>query len=123
MMALRTKQVLIAEDNDDLRRIFARVFQDYDFTVTSVADGQLALEHLMMNVPDVVILDINMPHLSGFDLLAYIRKSPDLIDTKVIVVTGNSQAMQDEKIKQADLVLLKPINLQELIMFAMRLAP
>lgn len=115
------KRVLIAEDNHDLREIFARIFDASHFEVKLAEDGQEAVESLKNDPPDVIILDINMPKLSGFEVLAHVRRQNETRNIKVIIVTGNSIAPQDPRAQYADLVLLKPVNIAELIQFAKRL--
>jgi DNA-binding response OmpR family regulator len=63
------KQVLIAEDDSDLRTIFARIFLISAFEVRLAVDGRETLAQLAEAVPDILILDINMPHISGLDVL------------------------------------------------------
>lgn len=115
------KSVLIAEDNPDLRRIFAMTFDRSTFDVRVAEDGQAAIDALLEEIPDVIVLDINMPRLSGFDVLSYVRSHQETRDVKVIVVTGNTLAMQDEKASYADLFLVKPVDIQDLISFTARL--
>ena len=115
------KTVLIAEDNPDLRDIFSRTFDKRHFNVRVAEDGQAAIDSLMEEIPDVVVLDINMPKLSGFDVLSHIRRHKETKDVKVIVVTGNALAMQDQKAQFADLFLVKPVSISDLISFTKRL--
>jgi len=115
------KKVLVVDDNEDLRLIFTRIFERLNFEVHSVSDGFKAIETLNQTQPDVVILDVNMPGLSGFDVLSHIRGDDQLHDTKVIMVTGDSMVSTDPMTRQADLVLLKPVDIHELMYFAKRL--
>ncbi len=116
------RRVLIAEDNPDLRQIFTHVFQHHRFSVEIAVDGAEALAFLAASQPpDVLILDVNMPRLSGLEVLAYIRRTPHLKALKVIVVTGNSVAVDHPDAQHADLFLIKPININELITMASRL--
>jgi CheY-like chemotaxis protein len=84
-------------------------------------DGAEALDVLANNCPDVLILDINMPHMSGLEVLSYIRQTPFLRALKVIIVTGNSVAIDHPDAQQADLLLIKPISVNELITMVERL--
>lgn len=117
------KKVLIAEDNPDLRFIFARTFDHQHFSVRIAVDGVDALESLQTELPDVVILDINMPRVSGFEVLRYLREHQQTKDIKVVVVTGNTMAMQAPEVEYADLLLIKPVNIADLITLAQRLSP
>lgn len=115
------KRVLIVEDNPDLRAIFSRTFDKSKFEVRVAEDGQAALDRLREEVPDIVVLDINMPRLSGFDVLSHIRRHRETHNTKVIVVTGNALAMHDERAQYADLILMKPVDIHDLMALTSRL--
>ncbi len=115
------KRVLIAEDNFDLRTIFSRIFTHKQFDVHLAVDGREAVAWLQNTLPDILILDVNMPHLSGLDVLTYVRAQPAAQHVKVIVVTGNAIAVQAPEAELADLILLKPVGIQELVVLAQRL--
>lgn len=115
------KRVLIAEDNPDLRDIFMLGFDKQVFDVSVAEDGEDAINRLNELQPDVLVLDINLPKRSGFDVLAYLQEHKEQYGVKVIVVTGNALAMNDDKAAFADLFLLKPVNLMDLVTFAERL--
>ncbi|MBK8033109.1 MAG: response regulator [Anaerolineae bacterium] len=114
-------KVLIAEDNPDLRAIFACTFDRRHFALEAAADGVEAVEHLNNEVPDILILDINMPRMSGYDVLTFVRHNQRTRNMKVIVVTGNNTVLQAPEAEYADLILIKPVNISELITFAQRL--
>ncbi|MBZ0284508.1 MAG: response regulator [Anaerolineae bacterium] len=117
------KKVLVVDDNPDLRAIFARTFDRRHFLVEVAVDGVDAIEHLKTELPDVLILDLNMPRLSGFDVLRYVRENQRTKDVKVIIVTGNCIAMQAPEVEFADLLLIKPVSIVDLMTFAQRLIP
>jgi len=112
------KQVLIADDSDDLCAILSRAFNPKYFDVHVVGDGIRAINYLKKTTPAVVILDVIMPGLSGFDVLNHIRTEDGFEETKVILITGNEISSTDTQAERADLVLLKPIDLSALFAFA-----
>ncbi|MBI1258621.1 MAG: response regulator [Chloroflexi bacterium] len=112
------KRVLIAEDDLDLRDIFSRTFLKRSFNVQVARDGQEALEYLHLASPDVLVLDINMPRVSGLDILTYIHQRPELQGVKIIIVTGNTKAVYEPQIEYADLLLTKPVSLHDLANYA-----
>lgn len=114
--------ILIAEDNKDLRTIFTRVFSRPPFLVSAVEDGQEVINHLQKAQPDVIILDINMPNVSGLEVLTYLRDNPGPKKAKVIVVTGNHLTQYREEAELADMFLIKPVDVFVLTKFAERLA-
>jgi CheY-like chemotaxis protein len=121
LFADELQKVLIVEDNPDLRIIFARAFDPHHYTVLMAEDGITALEILEAELPDAMILDINMPRLSGLDVLRSVRNNQQMKHVKIIVVTGNSRAAQSPEADYADLFLMKPIDIGDLISLAQRL--
>jgi CheY-like chemotaxis protein len=99
---------LIVEDNPQLNMIFSLTLQD-DFDILSVTNGSLAMEYLRYKVPDILILDLNLPGISGQKILEYVRSDERLAGVRVILATADA-AKADELSAAADLVLLKPIS-------------
>ena len=112
------KRVLIAEDDLDLRDIFSRAFLTRSYSVQVACDGQETLEYLQTHSPDVLVLDINMPRVSGLDVLTYMHLHPEFHAVKIIVVTGNMMAAYEPQIEYADLLLTKPVSLRDLADYA-----
>jgi len=115
------KRVLIAEDDINLRTLFAKIFTRREFEVILAVDGQAAIDAVEQTLPDILILDINMPFVSGLDVLTYIRASQRLKHLKIIVVTGNATAYQSPESGLADLFLIKPVSTHDLVVLAQRL--
>lgn len=88
------KSVLIVDDNDDLRVIFAHAFSPEYFDVRTASDGREAIAQIDEAPPDVVILDVNMPNVSGIEVLRYVRETPRDKNIKVILVTGNTLVLR-----------------------------
>lgn len=110
---------LIIEDNDKLSQIFSLTLQT-DFDVEAITDGKTALARLSEVVPDLVILDLHLPNVSGRELLEYIRADERMTKTHVILATADerqSEALHD----LADIVLLKPISPVQLRELASRM--
>ncbi len=115
------KKVLIAEDNRDLREIFSHTFNPRSFSVKVAVDGREALSQLEQEIPDILILDVNMPYMTGLEVLTRVRQDPRMKHMKVIVVTGNAMATHAPEAELADLFLVKPVNIVDLMTFAQRL--
>lgn len=115
-------RILIAEDNDDLRTIFSLAFKHTHFEVQAVSNGKQAIVELEKSLPDVVVLDVNMPEMSGIDVLRYIRERGWDSHLEVIVVTGNSEHRYDPEMNGASLFLVKPVDIYELTVFARKLS-
>ena len=104
---------LIIEDDPELALIFSNALSIAGFETKIVTDGLTAQQQLQSLTPDVVVLDLHLPHVMGSDLLAQIRGDNRLRETKVIVATADSRLATQLK-ENADLVLLKPIGFREL---------
>ncbi|HUN09289.1 MAG TPA: response regulator [Aggregatilineales bacterium] len=109
------KDILIAEDNGDLRAIFARVFEHSDYNVRVATDGQETIQQLTEAVPDMLILDINMPRVSGLDVLSHIKDNPAYARMKKVIVTGNFLAQHEPEAAFADAFLVKPVSIADLV--------
>jgi two-component system response regulator AdeR len=114
-------RVLIADDNPDSKWIFSVALGFTGFEVTETSDGSETIQYLGNTVPDVLILDLNMPKSSGYDVLNHIRQSgkPDLL--RIIVVTGDAIAARYLDQDLVDLVLIKPVDPVTLAALAHRL--
>ena len=106
-------KILVVEDNDLNRKLFCDVLRANGFEVEPVADGELALGAARAFAPDLVIMDINLPHVSGLDLIAGIRRDALLNDTPVLAVTAYAGKGDEEKIRDAGAegYLAKPVSI------------
>ncbi len=111
-------QILIAEDHADLRDIFATVLRRAGFSVNVAQNGHEAMEYLNRTLPDLLLLDINMPGPSGLEIIRHVRQSQKPLH--VIVITANYQAGRSAEADMADVFLLKPVSITDLVQFAHR---
>lgn len=114
-------QTLIAEDDPALRNLFTKIFTYAGFEVKCVADGDLALQSLTTARPDVMLLDIQMPGASGLQIMDYLHRSHLIEHIHVIVVTANPHLAESSVMGYADLVLIKPVDVNALVTLAQRL--
>ena len=112
----------IIEDDENLAKIFTYALQNAGFETETIQYGNVALARLAAVVPAVVVLDLHLPYILGGEILDQIRADERLIETQVILTTGD--ALMAEKYRNdADLVLLKPISVNQLTQLASRLYP
>lgn len=104
---------LVVEDHVDSAIIFSEAVKRAGFEVETIRDGEAALERLATVEPDVVILDLNLPRVSGVDILRQIRSDPRLANTHVVVVTAHDEMINSIQ-DQADLVLVKPVAFSQI---------
>jgi len=107
-------RVLIVDDEADIRLLLRELLERAGYTVDEAPDGRTALRNLFANVPALVILDVTMPELDGYQTLDRIR---DLSDVPVLMLTARSQEL--EKVRGltagADDYVAKPFGRQELL--------
>lgn len=113
---------LIIEDDKDLIDIFAAALREAGYETESVEDGREAVERLQAIVPSVVVLDLNLPHVSGEDILRQIRSDGRLTQTRIIVVTANPFWASSLR-SNVDLILDKPVSYRQLRDLSARLRP
>lgn len=103
----------VIEDDADLAIIFAKAVEAAEYQVEIIHSGDTAMQRLNETVPDIVVLDLNLPYVSGVTILDYIRTDERLRKTSIILATANyalAQSIED----RADLVLVKPITFSQL---------
>ena len=111
----RKFKVLLVDDEDIFREATARQLRVRGFVVNAADSGEAALELVHSDPPDVVLLDQQMPGLSGSETFAAIKQANPLIE--VIILTGNTSvddALELMKLGTFD-YLMKPVNLEELL--------
>ncbi len=90
-----TQKALVVEDEAATREMICRVLSKEGWQVEQAVNGMDALRHLSKTVPDVILLDLMMPEMDGFEFLARMRKNPDWKDIPVIVVTAKTLSNDD----------------------------
>lgn len=94
---LHPKRILFVEDDDALATVYMTRLQAEGFAVERVANGEDALASAMRFKPDLVLLDVMMPKISGFDVLDILRNTPETANLKVIMLTALSQESDKER--------------------------
>lgn len=90
-------KILLIEDDKFLRNILEKKLKNEGFEVVSAVDGNEALEKLVVERPDMILLDIILPHRSGFLVLEEIKKDPEFKKIPVLIISNLSQ---EEDIKK-----------------------
>jgi DNA-binding response OmpR family regulator len=111
---------LIIEDDADLASIFADALRAAQFKTEIIADGAVAQARLNEVVPQLVVLDIHLPHVSGEVLLRQIRSTPTLARVKVVIASADPISAELLS-PDSDLVLIKPVSFSQLRDLAQRL--
>jgi CheY-like chemotaxis protein len=112
------KTVLLVEDDSWLRYVMAELLADDGYEVREAATGTQALALVDEETPDAVVLDLNLPELSGLDVLHELRTGKQLLNLPVIVMTGALDGETRQRLsrppERADDVLEKPVDVGRL---------
>ena len=113
----RSAQVLVADDNADMREYLARLLRSAGYQVSTVIDGQAALNAVFADAPDLVISDVMMPRLDGLGLVAALRADPRTAAVPVLLLSARAgQEASVEGLRAgADDYLVKPFSAVELL--------
>lgn len=90
-------KILLVEDDSNLREIYGARLDAEGYKILSANDGEEALAIAVREHPELIITDIMMPKISGFDMIDILRSTPETKDTKVIVMTALSQEEDRER--------------------------
>lgn len=109
--------VLIADDEPSLRLLVSATIASDEYDVVEAMDGDEAWSLIRQHHPSVVLLDVQMPGMTGLDVTRAIRKEPDLARTQVILLTSKAQQadVQAGLAAGADRYLTKPFSPLELL--------
>jgi DNA-binding response OmpR family regulator len=112
-----THSILIADDEPNIVLSLEFLLQEAGYRVRSVHDGQQALDAIAAERPDLVLLDVMLPRLSGFDVCQRIRADPRYRDLRVVMLSAKGRAVEVDKglALGADAYVTKPFAIQELL--------
>jgi DNA-binding response OmpR family regulator len=88
---MHPKKILLVEDDDALASVYQTRLQAEGFDTQRVPNGEDALASALSYKPDLILLDVMMPKVSGFDVLDILRNTPETTNVKVIMLTALSQ--------------------------------
>lgn len=110
------KQILIVEDKPTSRELLRTVLEQQGYEVVEAENGEEALAVLREHVPDLVLMDLQMPARNGYDVLKEIRKDPRLNRVPVVAVTANAMPEDRDKVFAAGFTgyIAKPVALNRL---------
>ena len=109
--------VMIIEDESDIAGLLAHCFACEGFQVITAGDGRTGLDLVHLHHPDLVILDLLLPGLSGWDVFRSLKASPVIEKTPVIILSANSNVTDRVNLLEAgvDDYIVKPCSVKEII--------
>jgi CheY-like chemotaxis protein len=110
------RNIIVVDDNVDAAEMLATMLELRGHHVSIAHDGPDALQHARSAVPDVMLLDIEMPKMSGYDVARAVRDDPRLHAVKLIAISGYGQEDDRARSKQAgfDVHMIKPVDVNAL---------
>lgn len=111
------QRILVVEDDLYNRIFFCAVLEERGFVVEQVADERTALAEADRFGPDLVVMDIQMPHVSGIDLIRQMKQRPALANVPVLAVTGYVGRDENREVREAGAadILAKPVSIEPFI--------
>lgn len=112
-----SKKVLVVEDNELNMRLFCDLLEAYDFEPIKCRDGVNALELARKDRPDLIIMDIQLPEVSGLDITRWIKDDEELASIPVLAVTAFAMRSDEARVREAGCegYLSKPIQITSFI--------
>ncbi len=120
-----SKKILITDDEPHIRLLLEQALEeleDYDVDFFFAENGEIALEIIERENPQLVLLDVMMPKMNGFDVCKTVKKDWGMEDTFIIMLTAKGQEYDKEKGQEvgANLYITKPFNPDEIMEHALK---
>jgi two-component system cell cycle response regulator DivK len=111
------KRVLVVEDNELNLKLFCDLLRAHEFAAEPVRDGREAVARARDFQPDLIVMDIQMPHVSGYELIGELKQDDELSAVPIMAVTAYAGREDEERIRAAgaDAYVSKPISLMRFV--------
>jgi two-component system cell cycle response regulator DivK len=112
-----SKRILVVEDQEDLRGVLRTLLTGSGYEMIEAADGQAGVEKAKAERPDLILMDIQMPVLNGYDATQQIKADPNLKATPIIAVSSFAMKGDEEKARASgcDSYVTKPYSPMQLL--------
>lgn len=109
-------KILVVEDNDDNRLLVSRILRHHGYEVVEAADGEEGMMKAKVEKPDIIMIDIQMPKLNGFEAIKLLKGDPETGQIKIIALTSFAMPGDKDKVLSAgaDEYISKPVDTREL---------
>jgi CheY-like chemotaxis protein len=119
-------KILVVDDEEDITRVVVKIMESRGHTVTTATDGLEALDRVVEDLPDVVILDVNLPKMDGFEVCKQIKSNELTSHIPVVIMTAAYVRVEDAEhgtALGADEYVVKPFLREVLVHNVERLIP
>jgi diguanylate cyclase (GGDEF)-like protein len=113
---------LIVEDDRDIVALFRHILDLAGYRTEIVLNGKVAVDHLAQTTPDIVLLDLGLPGISGSEILSIMRADERLEKIPVVVITAHAHLAETLPVTP-QLVLIKPVNIEQMSKLIQRICP
>jgi CheY-like chemotaxis protein len=112
-----TRKILLADDSVTIQKVVELTFSDGAYQVQCVSNGRSAVQKIQEDQPDILLCDVIMPEMNGYDVAAFVKKNPSYSSIPVILLTGTFEPFDEEKARQsgADSYITKPFDSKMLV--------
>lgn len=109
--------ILLADDDLEIRTLVRLAIDSLDVDIIEAPDGEAALEQILVEAPDLVVLDVMMPGLTGWEVCKYIKQREGYEDTLILMLTAVGEAVNymTAPLYGADAHLDKPFDMDEIV--------
>lgn len=110
-------RILLIEDTEEIRENVAEILELHHFDIITACDGLQGLHLALQYMPDVIVCDVKMPKMTGFELLAVLRGNPETASIPFIFISASAQKSDIDKGREsgAFAYLTKPFNSEDLL--------
>lgn len=117
-----TKRILVVEDQEDLRGVLRDLFKGSGYTVIEAVDGAAGVASAKTDQPDIILMDIQMPVMDGYEATRQIKADPNLTSIPVVAVSSFAMKGDEEKARGAgcDDYVTKPYSPMQLLRLVRR---
>lgn len=111
------KSILIVDDSEDMRTLLGQVLEDEGYTLYFAEDGNIAIEQAVAHHPNVILMDMSLPGISGWEAVEQLRQKPEFQHTPIIAVTAYVTKADEERAKAVgcDAHLGKPFDIMQVL--------
>ena len=112
-----TKKILVVEDNELNLKLFCDLLRAHDYEAEAVDDGRVAIDRARDYRPDLIIMDIQLPHISGLELIGQLKADEELKHIPIMAVTAYAAKGDEEVIRDAgaETYVSKPISVMRFV--------
>lgn len=110
------KKILVVDDNQDSRELVVKILKKMGYQMIEAADGEEALEKAIAENPDIILMDISIPKIDGYEVTRRLKSQVKFKDIPIIALTAHAMKGDREKAIEAGCegYISKPINIHEL---------